>query len=71
MWWKDYGLRLRALLFRRRMDEELEVDYAGHDGAVYKEKRRPVAPFANRRAITRRESSRRPSSRRRQWSASP
>ena len=20
MWWKDYGLRLRALLFRRRMD---------------------------------------------------
>ncbi len=30
MWWKDYGLRLRALLFRRRMDEELQEELQFH-----------------------------------------
>jgi predicted permease len=30
MWWKDYGLRLRALLFRRRMDEELHEELQFH-----------------------------------------
>src|SRR5215469_2590669 len=30
MWWKDYGLRLRALLFRRRMDEELQEEPQFH-----------------------------------------
>ena len=30
MWWKDYGLRLRALLFRRRMDEELREELQFH-----------------------------------------
>ena len=30
MWWKDYSLRLRALFFRRRMDEELEEELQLH-----------------------------------------
>src|SRR5215471_5232235 len=30
MKWKDYGLRLRALLFRRRMDEELQEELQFH-----------------------------------------
>jgi putative ABC transport system permease protein len=30
MWWKDYILRLRALLFRRRMDEELQEELQFH-----------------------------------------
>jgi predicted permease len=30
MWWKDYSLRLRALLFRRRMDEELQEELQFH-----------------------------------------
>jgi hypothetical protein len=30
MWWKDCGLRLRALLFRRRMDEELQEELQFH-----------------------------------------
>jgi predicted permease len=30
MWWKDYGLRLRALFFRRRMDEELQEELQFH-----------------------------------------
>ena len=30
MSWKDYGLRLRALLFRRRMDEELQEELQFH-----------------------------------------
>ena len=30
MWWKDCGLRLRALFFRRRMDEELQEELQFH-----------------------------------------
>jgi hypothetical protein len=30
MWWKDYRLRLRALFFRRRMDEELQEELQLH-----------------------------------------
>ena len=30
MWWKDYRLRLRALLFSRRMDEELQEELQFH-----------------------------------------
>jgi putative ABC transport system permease protein len=30
MWWKDYILRLRALLFRGRMDDELEEELEFH-----------------------------------------
>jgi len=30
MWWKDYSLRLRALFFRRRMDEELQEELQFH-----------------------------------------
>jgi predicted permease len=30
MWWKDHSLRLRALLFRRRMDEELQEELQFH-----------------------------------------
>jgi predicted permease len=30
MWWKDYSLRLRALFFRRRMDEELQEELQLH-----------------------------------------
>ena len=30
MWWKDYSLRLRALLFRGRMDEELQEELQFH-----------------------------------------
>jgi predicted permease len=30
MWWKDYSLRLRALLFPRRMDEELQEELQFH-----------------------------------------
>lgn len=30
MWWKDYILRIRALLFRRRMDEELQEELQFH-----------------------------------------
>ena len=30
MWWKDFSLRLRALFFRRRMDEELEEELQFH-----------------------------------------
>jgi putative ABC transport system permease protein len=30
MWWKDYGLRLRALFFRGRMDDELQEELQFH-----------------------------------------
>jgi len=30
MWWKDYGLRLRSLFSRRRMDEELQEELQFH-----------------------------------------
>src|SRR5262245_42871026 len=30
MWWKDFILRLRALFFRRRMDEELQEELQFH-----------------------------------------
>ena len=30
MSWKDFALRLRALLFRRRMDEELQEELQFH-----------------------------------------
>lgn len=30
MWWKDFSLRLRALFFRRRMDEELREELQFH-----------------------------------------
>ena len=29
-WWKDAFLRLRALLFRREMDEELQAELQSH-----------------------------------------
>ena len=51
MSWKDYGLRLRAFLFRRRMDEELQEELQFHiEMQVRKNRCHELPAEANRHA---------------------
>lgn len=50
MSWKDFGLRLRALLFRRRMDEELQEELLFHiEMQARKNRRHEPDPAAAKR----------------------